>query len=1164
MKRVLFLLMFFIASVSLAFSQQQITVTGIVKDSAGNPVTGGHVDLYYYSSTFRITVGVVNGSYRAVIPNPPNRDTLVAQFQGCNNFFSVKKAVTPQTNSVTMPELVINCKPDIIATVEGQVVDSIGLPVPHVQVSTFAYHDLQADMTDGMGRFHFDITMPSLSDSLLTLRVLDRCGHYKYSHVTFHYPDTTNVTIHVRCGIQPRLIINGNVIDQRGRYLQDVVVWAKRGSDTTKYMGVVSDSGHFVLEVPVPAANTKINLWIDQVDTTGSTSQATDTITFDGSDYIYTSTLSLSVGEPVKLLHINGMAYDKNGSGVPGVRAKAWTKSIPGKKAVSITDKYGGFDLTLIPATVPSDSIFIELIDTCGNVYKKDTLLHFANNNYLSLDFNNVKCKGRPPIIQISGIIKDRRGHPAPGLTVHIMEVEQGNHPYKPEVVGDDENSSITNDYGYYKIVFPAPSMHPLNYVVFVQDKCYNNYAQGVTFDYPHLEYKHIDFTVKCSKKDMYRWEGFVKNGQGKPLAGVKIRGSLLSDSMARIVTVTNLRGHYLIKAGAAMDSLILVKVMDGCGNVLYDTIPFSTDQYRYVRNYTMQCAGQVPDTVVNFIGFITDTLGKAVRNQVVMVSLIDSVERDSVILYTISDAKGFYSVSLPMPEKEVSIYERVQDDCGNVYEVRDSFDFSKYFIRKDYQIACPPRIKEISPRLDVGYEPDWQNFNTFNFYAHVKNIPDSLIRVYVWRLAFDTIATYVPRVTYTFPSMDTCFKVGVKVITKDGEEVKSPLLKVCVQDPFAEFNDKCYADFMVSRTDLAQNIFSFIPFIQARPGYLAYEAKWDFGDGSTLTLVPPDTLDNPVTHQYTSKGLYNVTYTVTFQDTSNNTCVARWSDPVWVGHDVWYPDSCAAVFYVVLDSSNFKKVHFEDISYPGDSAQIDYYYWDFGDGNIDYAPSPTHVFDTSGLYNVTMKIITSKGCSDVRDVVVKIQQGLEPLFFFPDTIFHKAGKGYGVKYRNISKKKGDKWGWDFGDAEKSSIVTSDSIVTHYYADTGVYNVTLQNMASGASVTMKVHVISSTEVEPLSVTLTPGQQAASVNDVYNFEKLTVYPNPVREELNVVLPETSDQLKIEIINLSGQTVKTIYAYGTKHVKLNVKDLPSGTYILRSTRKSKVGIARFIKQ
>ena len=1158
--------MFFIASVSLAFTQQ-ITVTGVVKDTAGNLVTGGHVFLYYQNSSFSITVGVRYGSYTVVIPNPPGVDSLIAEFQGCVNSFSVGKTVDNQTSgTVTMPDLIIDCKPDIVVTVQGQVVDSLGLPVPHVQVSTFAYPDMQEVVTDGMGYFLFDVNMPTLSDSLLTLRILDRCGNYKYAHVTLHYPDTANVTIPVQCGIQPRVIINGNIFDPGQRYLQDVVVWAKEGSDTTKFMGVANDSGRFVFELPVPPTNTTINLWIDQVDTTGTASQATGSVTFDGSNYIYSASLTLDqAAEPVRLLHVNGAAYDLKGNYAPGVTARAWTKSIPGKKSMSITDEYGGYDMTLIPAPVPSDSVFVELTDPCGNTYKKDTLLNLIGESFLSLDFRDISCVGKPPMIEVSGIIKDSKGHPVPGLVVTVMEGDMGNQPYKPITTNDGARMScVTNDYGYYKIVFPAPSFHPSNYVVLVQDKCYNNYAQGFTFDYPNLKYEHIDFTVRCSKEDMYTWEGLVKNGQGNPLPGVKVTGSLLSDTMERVVGITDLQGHYLIKAGVAMDSLILVKVIDGCNNVLYDTIPFSPDQYHYVRNYTMQCAGQVPDTVVNFIGFIRDNQGNPVENQIVMVSLIDSIERDSTILYTISDAKGFYSVSLPMPDKEMSIYERVVDVCGNVYERRDTFDFSRYFIRKDYQISCPPSFTQISPKLYVGYQPDWQNFNTFNFYAHIKNIPDSLISVYVWKLAFDTIATYVPRITYTFPAMDTCFNVGVKIITKDGKEVRSPLLKVCVQDPFAEFNDKCYADFMVSRTDISQNIFSFIPFIQARPDYLAYEATWDFGDGTTLTLVPPDTLDNPVTHQYTSRGLYNVTYTVTFQDTSNNTCTARWTDPVWVGHDVWYPDSCAAVFYIVLDSSNYKKVHFEDISYPGDSAQINYYYWDFGDGNIDYAPSPTHVFDTTGLYDVTMQIITDKGCSDMREVKVQIQQGLEPLFFFPDTVFFKAGKGYGVKYRNISKTKGDKWGWDFGDAEKASLVTSDSIVTHFYADTGIYNVTMQNMTTGASITMKVHVVSSTQVSPLSVLLSPGQQAAAVNDVYNFEKLTVYPNPVRDELNVMLPETSDQLKIEIISLSGQTIKTIYAYGTKHVKLNVKDLPSGTYILRSTRNSKVGIARFIKQ
>lgn len=1168
MKRLLILLLFFFASIGAVYPQ--VTVTGQVLDSVGNPVSGSTVYVYYetnYDTTVSGTV--INGSYSVILPNPPvGPDSIIVEYYACSQVYTVKSYADNQTSgTVIMPDIIIPCHPDLDIAVVGQVLDSLGLPVPHVYVGTYAYPFMDMTMTDMNGYFGLYITMPSLDDSLLTLRVFDRCGNYKLVNVTLKYPDTAYVYPEVSCGLQPRVIVEGKIIDTvQGGYYDGAVVWAQIPPDTIKYMSVVDYNNNFIFELPVPSDGSTINLWMDQINDTLGVIQSTSSVIFDGFNYVYLDTLFANPQySPITEVYVDGSVLDVQGNGAPGINISAWFQSLPSKRSLAMTDSSGYYNLKLVPPPVNSDSIIVEFKDKCGNTYYSRLAYNSSQGFYSGVDYNGVSCPGLPPKIEISGIVKDERGNGVAGVHVYVLEgdVYSGySGPQKPmETTGSYD--CFTNEYGFYKFVLDVPPDHPMPITIIVEDFCYRQYAQAFTFDFPQLVYDHKDFTVKCAVEDMYIWEGVVNNSSGNPLPGVKLVGSLLHDTLEPIITVTDLNGHYIFRTTEPQDSLILMKVIDGCDNILYDTISFNPNQYHYVNDYVMQCAGPIPDTVISFIGNITDLQGNPVNNQLVEVSLIDTISYDTLLMYTISDEQGFYSISLPVPDKDVLTHINVTDDCGNVYEKRDTFNYTNYVYRNDFQISCPPNFSPMLPNLAIGYQPDWQEFNKFNFFIEVMNIPDTLVSLYVWRLAFDTIATMVPEVSYTFPAMDTCFDVGVKVITKDGKEMKSPLLKVCIQDPFAELRQDCYVDFLVSRVNIAQNIFEFIPFMQSKKGLLASEATWDFGDGNVLTIIPPDTLDKPVIHQYTTQGIYDVTYTVTFQDTANNQCTAVWTDPVWVGHDVWYPDSCAAVFYVVLDSTDYKKVHFEDISYPGDSAQINYYYWDFGDGDIDYAPSPTHVYDTVGLYDVTMQIITNRGCVDEREVVVKIQEGLEPLFFFPDTVV-KSAKGYAVKYRNISKSDNDKWGWDFGDAEKSYLKTSADTVIHVYADTGVYKVTLTNLTTNASVSMDVHVKSATEVEPMTVTLTPGQQATAVEDVYKFEDLTIYPNPVDDKLSVMFAENNDQIKLEIINLRGQIVKTIYAYNTDYVGVSVKDLPSGTYILRATHGNKVGLARFVKQ
>ncbi len=1165
MKRLLFFVLLYFLSMGMLFPQ--IVVTGQVKDTAGHPVTGGHVSLYFKNSGEYADTAVVNGHYTVIMQRPGKNDTLTASFDGCTNSHFVQQFVDMAMDTVIMPDIIIDCKPDIIVPVEGYVVDTLGLPLPIAQVVTYAYPDFEMTTTDPNGSFEFNVYMPTLDDSLLTLRVLDACGNPIFYHLTLHYPDTAFANIQVPCGLKPKIRIDGKIIDTKNRGLSNIVVWAQEGQDTTKYMCVADNDYKFLMELPIPPDSTNINLWVDQVDTNENLTQATATVVFNGHDYLYSTTIRLdSNSDPVQMVNINGNVMTPNESYAPGIPVVAWFKSNPSVQGKSISDRNGYYEIHLAASPHRQDTLFVKATDACDSNYYEKEAFTFGQTDYY-IDLYGINCPGNPPLINISGTVKDRSGHPAAGILVSVKDIsESGNETVttKGEVSSDNPLQCVTNQYGYYHISFDAPLQHPTNYMVSAVDACENLYSKQVIFDYPKLDYDSVDLVVRCSQEDMYTWEGFVRSSDSTPLPGVRIMGYVEKDSMMQIVTVTDKNGHYIFRAGDPLDSLIIVKVVDGCGNVVKDSVHFFPNKYHYVKDYIMSCPGPMPDSVINFIGTITDSAGHPADNQIVKVAVIDTTNQDTTSMFTITDPAGFYSISLPIPENNSLLIVSLNDDCQHNYKVTDTFDFTNYVYKNDFKISCLPSFTNIPPKLALGYDPDWQEFNKFTFYLKAKNIPDSLIKAYVWKLAFDTIATPVPTITYTFPAEDTCFNIGVKIITVDGREMTSPLLNICIQDPFKQFQKDCYADFMISRVNLAQNIFEFIPFVQSKEGYLPSEATWDFGDGNTITLTPPDTLDKPVQHQYLTKGNYTVTYSITFQDTSNNQCSTQWSNPIWVGHDVWYPDSCAAVFYVVLDSTNYKKVHFEDISYPGNNSSINYYYWDFGDGNVGYAPSPTHEYDTAGTYDVTMQIITSSGCTDQRDAKIKIQKGLEPLFFFPDTVFYKAGKGYGVKFRNISKKKSDKWGWDFGDAEKSTLQTSSDTVVHYYADTGGYVVTLTNLASGAAIAMFIHVASSTEVTPESVSLIPGTLTQIQNNEYKFEQIKVYPNPATDRINVILPEQADQVKLEIINLNGQIIKTIYAYGSKQLQIGVKDLPSGIYLLRSTHNNKFSIKRFVKR
>ncbi len=76
------------------------------------------------------------------------------------------------------------------------------------------------------------------------------------------------------------------------------------------------------------------------------------------------------------------------------------------------------------------------------------------------------------------------------------------------------------------------------------------------------------------------------------------------------------------------------------------------------------------------------------------------------------------------------------------------------------------------------------------------------------------------------------------------------------------------------------------------------------------------------------------------------------------------------------------------------------------------------------------------------------------------------------------------------------------------------------------------------------------QDPASVKSTENISALNVYPNPVRQNLNVQLKNISGDGEVEIFNILGQKVKHV-KLNNASLKINMSDLSSGFYFLRIT-------------
>ncbi|MBX3176524.1 MAG: PKD domain-containing protein [Candidatus Hydrogenedentes bacterium] len=132
--------------------------------------------------------------------------------------------------------------------------------------------------------------------------------------------------------------------------------------------------------------------------------------------------------------------------------------------------------------------------------------------------------------------------------------------------------------------------------------------------------------------------------------------------------------------------------------------------------------------------------------------------------------------------------------------------------------------------------------------------------------------------------------------------------------------------------------------------------------------------------------------------------------------------------------------VLFVDASIAG-SANITRWQWDFGDGATSDTRNPTHIYQTPGVYNVSLTVTTDAGADTElkRDYIRVIELPVADFEAAP-----QAGSApLTVAFTDASAPGSapiDRWRWNFGDRSPTSSARNPS---HTYAAPGLYTVTL-------------------------------------------------------------------------------------------------------------------------
>lgn len=248
----------------------------------------------------------------------------------------------------------------------------------------------------------------------------------------------------------------------------------------------------------------------------------------------------------------------------------------------------------------------------------------------------------------------------------------------------------------------------------------------------------------------------------------------------------------------------------------------------------------------------------------------------------------------------------------------------------------------------------------------------------------------------------------------------------------YITINARPTVTFVADRTDSCAYPFP-VQFTSTTSAVTTY--NWNFGDGTSSNLA------NPL-HIYNSAGSFSVSLAVT----NAAGCSRTYNQPNLI-------NIVPPIANFNIDSAlgcNPKTISITDLSTSPNG--ISQWIWDFGDGTTQNGPNnPSHSYIDTGVYNISLVVIDSTGCTDTINPMpqVKVGQPFTVDFSATPTIACKTDP---VMFTNLTDTlliEGVTWLWDFGDGG----IANSYDANYEYGDTGVFEVSLTAIHNGCSST---------------------------------------------------------------------------------------------------------------
>jgi len=224
--------------------------------------------------------------------------------------------------------------------------------------------------------------------------------------------------------------------------------------------------------------------------------------------------------------------------------------------------------------------------------------------------------------------------------------------------------------------------------------------------------------------------------------------------------------------------------------------------------------------------------------------------------------------------------------------------------------------------------------------------------------------------------------------------------------------------------------------------GPLATSA-WQFGDGNSSAAFEPS-------HTFTAPGIYTVELSV---ETANN-CTDVITKNVTVSPipvaDFNVDSVCTGVNSTLADLSTVLATNGDNITG---------WHWDFGDGQTSTSATPTLLYGSENLYNITLTVESNNGCTNTITKTTAIYPN--PVVDFSPI---EVCSEFNTDFTDLSTVSNahtsnnvNQWSWDFGDGTTSTLQNPSHLFPNDGAFTTVLEVTTNNGCTN-SITKTVNV----------------------------------------------------------------------------------------------------------